>query len=132
MSYLNERWLLKMGLKEKEVKEPYKGPRNQSKKRQKDQRKYRNIIKKMADQDNTCEIKSPVCLGLMSGANHKQKRSPKNLLDVKNLERSCDPCNNFVELNPKWAAENGHQISRFAPSVLIAEKKDDIILIDRA
>ena len=63
--------------------------------------------------DDSCQIKSPVCTGKAQGANHKQKRSPKNMLDKKNLERSCNACNRYVETHVEWAKENGHSVSRF-------------------
>jgi hypothetical protein len=86
---------------------------HQSKKRVKDQREYVKIVKEAAKVDDRCKIKSPDCTGKMEGLNHKQKRSPKNLLMITNLERACNACNNFVENNTAWAKANGHLISRF-------------------
>lgn len=81
-------------------------------------KEYKKIVNDMLGCNNKCEIKSPVCTGIANGLNHKQKRSPSNLIDIKNLERSCNACNSFVENNVDWAIENGHQISRFAPKAI--------------
>lgn len=85
-----------------------------SKKRAKLQREYRKVVKEIIDTEgDQCEVKSPVCVGRISGLNHKQKRSAKNMKLKKNLQRCCTPCNQFIEENPEWAKKNGHQVSRF-------------------
>lgn len=112
---------IKMGLvppKEKKVN-PIK---KESEKRAKLNREYRKKVKKLAEIDTNCEVRSPECTGQMQGLNHLQKRSVKNLTEDWNTERSCNACNSYCERFPKWAKENGHFISRFEPSVLIANK----------
>ena len=94
------------------VKIPYKLPKR-SKKRIVEQRIYVGKVKAAAEIDDSCEIKSPVCTGKMQGFNHPRKRSPKNWLDDKNHERSCNACNGFVENNTEWAKKHGHFISKF-------------------
>lgn len=84
-----------------------------SKKRKKTDAYYLKMVKKASEINNECEVKSPVCSFYMTGFNHKQKRSPANLIKKENLERCCHQCNNYIEQNPGWAAEHGHQISRF-------------------
>jgi len=110
--YLNYRRNLKLNGKTEKPKDK-KPIARQSEKRKTEQPKYKKIVKEMLAQNPNCEIKSPVCTGKAQGLNHKQKRSPKNLLDKANLERSCNACNLYIEEHPDWAQENGHQISRF-------------------
>jgi hypothetical protein len=85
----------------------------QSEKRKIDQRKYVKIVKDQVKKDDRCMIGSPVCTGKMSGFNHTQKRSPKNLLKKSNLVPCCTACNNFLEKNSKWALDKGHTVSRY-------------------
>lgn len=84
-----------------------------SDKRIKDQKVYNKIVNEMISENPDCEIKSPVCIGKAQGLDHTQKRSPSNLLNRKNLKRSCNPCQDFKEKFPGWAKENNHSISRF-------------------
>jgi len=84
-----------------------------AKKRKEVNKKYSVIVKEMLAESDRCEIQSPECTGKAQGLNHKQKRSPGNIIRKENLERACNACNGFCERNPKWAIENGHQISRF-------------------
>jgi len=95
------------------VKDKPKPIAKESTKRKEVNKEYRKIVKEELSKDDRCKIKSPVCTGKAQGMNHKQKRSPKNLIDRKNLEGACNPCNGYCEDNPKWAKANGHQISRF-------------------
>lgn len=76
-------------------------------------KQYKAIKNEMLGKDDRCKIKSPVCTGKAQGLNHKQKRTPKNLVEVENLEGSCNPCNQYIENNTAWAKANGHFISRF-------------------
>ena len=76
-------------------------------------RTYNKLVDEMLKENPKCEIKSPVCTGNAQGLNHKQKRSPNNLIKKENLERACNACNGYCEKHPKWAEKNGHQISRF-------------------
>ena len=96
------------------VKEPPKPIAKESPKRAKENRKYRKEVGKALESDPRCHINSPVCTGEAEGMNHKQKRSPNNISKKSNQEHSCNACNNYVEANPVWAKENGHQVSRFA------------------
>ncbi len=84
-----------------------------SKKRKVLQVRYREIVKTMLEENNKCELNSPVCTKIATGLDHTQKRSAKNLIDKANLKRSCDSCNRYKEENPGWAKENGHSKSRF-------------------
>lgn len=84
-----------------------------SEKRKVEQKEYVKIVKEKLGENPNCEIKSPVCMGRADGLDHIQKRSPKNFIDRNNLKNACSPCNLYKELNPKWAIENGHSISRF-------------------
>lgn len=96
----------------KEKKKPKPIPKK-SAKRKKDDAVYLKMVKKASEISNECEVKSPDCTGKMQGFNHKQKRSPNNLLKKENLERSCNACNLYCETHPVWAKQNGHFISRF-------------------
>lgn len=93
-------------------KEVYRIPAR-SKKRIKEQPIYRAKVKAAAEEDDDCEVRSPDCEGKMTGFNHIQKRSPKNWLNRKNCERSCNGCQTFIEKNIKWAKKHGHFISKF-------------------
>ena len=86
-----------------------------SEKRKVVNREYDNIKKEILGADNLCKIKSPACTGIAQGLNHTVKRSPSNLTKRSNLVASCNPCNNFLESNSKWALTNGHTISKFRP-----------------
>lgn len=77
------------------------------------QRLYRKIVKEMITEDPRCEIKAPGCTGIAEGLQHKVKRSSKNLLDRKNLWRSCNSCNNWIEKNPLAAIAMGVSASKF-------------------
>lgn len=132
MSYTNDLWLLKMGLKEKPVKEK-KPIAKMSAKRKEENKTYKKQVKAQAKKDNRCKVKSPDCTGKMQGFHHAQKRSPGNLLKEDNQIPCCNACNLYLELHTDWAKANGFLISRFAPSVLIAEKgKDNTIIVSRA
>lgn len=89
----------------------------QSEKRKVEQRVYVKIVKEKISKDDRCKIKSPVCTGKAQGMNHKQKRSPKNFLVEKNLDRCCNACNTYIEQHPKWAAANGFTVSKFKKDV---------------
>jgi hypothetical protein len=60
-----------------------------------------------------CEIKAVGCTGIAQGLQHKIKRSSKNLLDRKNLLRSCNNCNTWIENNPLEAIAMGVSASKF-------------------
>ena len=74
---------------------------------------YKKIKDSIISKDQSCKIRSPVCTGLAQGLNHKQKRSPKNLIVLNNLIACCNACNNYLETNDAWARKNGHTVSRF-------------------
>lgn len=95
------------------IKKVYNIPKR-SKKRIIEQKEYLGKVKAAAAIDDNCEIRSPVCTGKMQGFNHPQKRTPKNWLDPKNHERSCNECNGYIEIHTEWAKEHGHFISKFA------------------
>lgn len=124
--YLLKRRAISQGLAEKDPtkKEPKPIPKKSAKRIEED-KKYKKILeeKKRTDGDQCC-VQSPACIGLVQGMNHKQKRSPDNLLKPKNLELCCDPCNGFIELNKEWAIANGHFISRFDKLTLHEETND--------
>jgi hypothetical protein len=84
-----------------------------SAKRQAQQRLYRKIVKEMLEENNICEIKAIGCTGIAEGLQHKVKRSSKNLLDRKNLLRSCNHCNTWIESNPLEAIAMGVSASKF-------------------
>lgn len=88
-----------------------------SEKRKEINKEYKKISKAKMKVDDRCKVKSPVCTGKAQGQNHKQKRSPKNLIDINNLENSCNACNQYIENNTEWAKNNGHLISRFKKTV---------------
>lgn len=111
--YLQQRRLQKLGTAKPVEKEKLKGIANFSKKRVKKNREYKKIVQKKIEENPVCEIKSPVCTYWAEGLNHKQKRSPKNLIEEKNLENSCNACNGYCETHPVWAKEHGHFISKF-------------------
>lgn len=110
--YLLERQQQKLGLAVKEEKK--KKPISiMSAKRMAQQRLYRKIVKEMLAENNRCEIKAPGCTGIAQGLQHKIKRSSKNLLNRKNLLRSCNSCNTWIENNPLEAIAMGVSASKF-------------------
>lgn len=84
-----------------------------SEKRKEVQKEYKKIVKGLMNKSKKCEVRSPVCTGTAQGLNHKQKRSPKNLINLKNLERCCNACNDYIEKHPDWAKEHNHLISKY-------------------
>lgn len=76
-------------------------------------KEYKKIVKDLLGKNKRCEVKSPVCTGIAQGLNHKQKRSPKNITKLDNLERACNACNLYIEQNPVWAKEHNHFISKY-------------------
>jgi hypothetical protein len=110
--YLLERQKQKLGLAVKEEKK--KKPISvMSVKRMAQQRLYRKIVKEMLTENNRCEIKAVGCTGIAQGLQHKVKRSSKNLLNRKNLLRSCNSCNTWIENNPLEAIAMGVSASKF-------------------
>ena len=95
------------------IKKSSKPIAKESSKRKVINKTYKKLKDEMLKENPNCEIKSPVCTGKAQGLNHKQKRSPNNLIKKENLERACNACNGYCEKHPKWAEQNGHQISRF-------------------
>lgn len=96
---------------------PAAGPKpipQKSEKRKKEDKEYAAINKKKLAGDAPCKVRSPVCTGKAQGQHHKQKRSPGNLTDEKNLIDCCNPCNGYIEQHPKWAKANGFTISKFS------------------
>jgi hypothetical protein len=82
-------------------------------KRMAQQRLYRKIVKEMLEEDPRCEIKAPGCSGIAEGLQHKVKRSVKNLLNRKNLLRSCNACQTWIENHPLEAIAMGVSASKF-------------------
>ena len=82
-----------------------------SKKKIKEDKWLSDLLK--AEDDNSCELKSPVCTGRAQGWDHQQKSTPANRLVRENLKRSCNACNSFKEQNLQWAIANGFHVSRF-------------------
>lgn len=91
-------------------------------KRMAQQRLYRKIVKEMIEEDPRCEIKAIGCTGIGEGLQHKVKRSSKNLLDRKNLLRSCNSCNTWIENNPLEAIAMGVSASKFKEEKTEIEK----------
>lgn len=84
-----------------------------SEKRKVEDKEYKKMVKEMLDEDDRCEMKTPVCTGKAQGLHHTQKRSPNNLLNRKKCKRSCNACNLWVELNPLDAIDLKLSVSKF-------------------
>ena len=112
--YLKERRRKMLGTK-KMAKPENKPPKIRpfTKKREKKQREYRKLVKELLKKDGRCEVRSPVCTKKAQGLHHITKRSVKNLMDLKNLKRCCNACNEFMEANTDWAIKHGFIISKF-------------------
>lgn len=106
------------------TKEPKKQIAKVAEKRKVTNKEYKKIVIEMAAESNLCEVRSPVCTGKMQGLNHKEKRSPSNLLDRTKLERCCNMRNLFIEENIDWAQENGHLISKFLPIAIASHDQE--------
>ncbi len=112
--YMRQRQALAMGVKtipEPELKD--KSIAGKSEKRIKEDKEYKRIVKELMAKSKKCEVCSPVCTQVAQGLHHKQKRSPKNLLNKENLMRACNPCNLWIEENPVESEKLGLTISRF-------------------
>lgn len=103
------------GNEKPKVEKPVKKISIMSVKRMAQQRLYRKIVKEMLAEDPRCEIRAIGCTGIAEGLQHKVKRSSKNLLDKKNLLRSCNSCNTWIENNPLEAIAMGVSESKFKP-----------------
>jgi hypothetical protein len=110
--YFIQRQQQKLGLAVKEEKKQVRIS-IMSVKRMAQQRLYRKIVKEMLAEDPCCEIKAPGCTGIAQGLQHKVKRSAKNLLNRKNLLRSCNSCNTWIENHPLEAIAMGVSASKF-------------------
>lgn len=58
-----------------------------------------------------CKIKSPVCIKEATCVNHTNGRGI-NVLNQKDWEPCCPPCNDYIEAHHEWAAERGHKKQR--------------------
>ena len=86
----------------------------ESKKRQKERKKYNKIVADKIAEDDSCKLRLPGCTGKAQGGDHKQKRSPKNYADPDNINPACNHCNFQKELLSKEEAESlGISKSRF-------------------
>jgi hypothetical protein len=110
--YMIDRLAKKNGTKLPAVKEK-KPIAKISKKAKQNNKNLKKIVNDLKLVSPYCELRSPVCTGVIQGSDHTQKRSPKNLLDKANIKGSCNACNLYKESNPGWAEENGHSVSRF-------------------
>ncbi len=128
--YMKQRLAMKQGKAAPAQKAKAKPIARKSEKRIADAKVYKKLVKEKMAASKKCEVCSPVCVIVSSGLHHKQKRSPKNLLDPNNLIRACSPCNSYIEQFPDWAIENGHTVSRFA--VARAEKVNgqDVVVVE--
>ena len=113
--YLIERQKQKLGLAAPKEEKPVKKISIMNVKRMAQQRLYRKIVKEMLEEDNRCEVKAPGCTGIAQGLQHKVKRSSKNLLNRKDLLRSCNHCNLWIEENPLQAIAMGVSETKFKP-----------------
>lgn len=77
-----------------------------SEKQKKLDREYKKLVKQMLDENNLCEMKTPVCTGIAEGLHHMKRRGV-NLMNRKYLKRSCNACNGWAEKNPLKALELG-------------------------
>lgn len=110
--YLIERRNKMLGIAPPKEEKPAKKISIMSVKRMAQQRLYRKIVKEMLEEDPRCEIKAPGCTKIAEGLQHKVKRSSKNLLNRKNLLRSCNHCNLWIEEHPLEAIAMGVSASK--------------------
>lgn len=89
-----------------------------SAKKKKEDRLIKKALNDLKQIKNECWIKSPVCIGIVQGADHVQKIGRKNATDKRNLKPCCNPCNEYKESHPEWAKANGHHVSRFDKTFL--------------
>lgn len=111
--YLIQRRKQMLGISEPKPEKKPTRIKPMSKKRQIKQREYRKIVDEMLKKDNRCKVKSPVCTGKAQGLHHLVKRSPKNMMDPKNLIPCCNACNLFLETDVEWGVEHGFVKSKF-------------------
>lgn len=77
---------------------------------------YRKFVSQVFEERGKfCQVRSKVCTNIGQGLHHLQKRNKDNLMKKQNVLVCCNPCNQFIESNSKWAAENGFTISKFKP-----------------
>lgn len=111
--HMIDRLAIKNGIKIMSEKKVLQVIAKMSAKRKEVNKEYNKIKKEMLTKDDRCKIKSPECTGKAQGLDHRQKRSPSNLIKIDNLLAACNACNLYKEVNPIWATNNGFSISRF-------------------
>lgn len=78
------------------------------------ERELAKMAKAERDAGNTdCQIMSEDCQGVFEGWHHIRKKTPSNYTDRKNLLRSCNCCNSFMESHSAWAIAQGFVKSKF-------------------
>lgn len=92
---------------------PKKAINKVAEKRKSVNKEYNKVKGAILKADGRCKVNSPACTGKAQGLNHKQKRTPANLVKLTNLEACCNACNEYIETHADWAKANGHFVSRF-------------------
>lgn len=94
-----------------------KGIKKKSAKLKDLEKELRKMAKAERDAGNTdCQIRSEDCQGVFEGWHHIRKKTPSNYTDRKNLLRSCNCCNTYMESHTAWAIEQGFVKSKFSPT----------------
>lgn len=83
-----------------------------SKKRQSKEREYQKLRRAFLEKNPVCQVKE--CRRFANDVHHKKARIGDLLTDVSHFMAVCRLCHQKIELNPKWAIENGYSVSRLA------------------
>jgi hypothetical protein len=81
-----------------------------SQKRNLENKDYTKVRKVFLESLIFCQVKG--CKGLATEVHHKKGRIGKLLTDTNYFLGVCRECHNKIELEPKWAKENGYSLNR--------------------
>lgn len=75
----------------------------------------REVVKQMfEDRGPVCELQTPTCAGMADAAHELVGRAQGgSLVDVRNMLLACNPCNGWVEDNPRMARLLGLKVPRW-------------------
>jgi hypothetical protein len=85
--------------------------------RKEDNKKYNKEKRKLKKKQPTCQIKvAGVCINTPVHPHHVEGRTGSNFHNPDKMINACDPCNDYLEANPKFAEAHGFKKTRLKHS----------------
>lgn len=111
---INKHFSFQCRLKETKKKEnkPKKPISKFSDKKLQELKEYRKERDKYIKENTICEAKLSNCTHIATDIHHKAGRIGKLLCDTKYFISLCRSCHSFIEVNPKFAKEQGFSVNR--------------------